>query len=60
MRNSTKTESFKKNDLKSYSISSTEQKDIKGGFLFRTLDNVRCEFDRFSRSYIGGNGDGDW
>lgn len=41
-------------------LDSSEQKKLKGGFLFRMLDQVRCDIERVVSWSTGGNGSGDW
>lgn len=36
------------------------QSKIKGGFLFRMIDQSFCNLERFASLATGGNGDGDW
>ena len=55
LKNSSKLESF--NDC---SINKKDQERIEGGFLFRLVNDVRCNIDRSFSLLTGGNGDGDW
>lgn len=41
-------------------LSKEEQQKVKGGFLFKMIDDIRCSFDRSFSRLTGGNGDGDW
>lgn len=61
MKKLTKKNSFK-NDKKfiKASISKADQKNVKGGFIFQLIDNIRCEVERGFSLWSGGNGDGDW
>jgi len=68
MKNSKHTQLNKKN-IEKYQINLDDQKEIKGGFLFQMVDNIRCEFDRIAWAWSrgnrrnrngNGNGDGDW
>jgi len=55
-------------DFRDAEVQREAQKEMKGGFLFRMIDNTRCEIERvfgrgfgFRRGRRGnGNGDGDW
>jgi len=46
--------------FRSESLNDNEKEATKGGFLFKMIDDFRCNLERRFSFSIGGNGDGDW
>ncbi|MFK7810231.1 MAG: hypothetical protein AB8F74_20680 [Saprospiraceae bacterium] len=60
MKNQRKNYNSKLKSFDDISVSKKDLENVKGGFLFKMVDDVRCGLERSVSRLFGGNGDGNW